>query len=98
MTKILSTVFWKRQKVSRLIILHRIMPKLINIKPNFDGKHVKTIDEVKTAWQQFADAGLLCAQHDYAQWRYATAPLWSNMALQCHFHLSQSVNGGLFFS
>lgn len=34
-------------------------------EPKFDGKKVETIAEVKTAWKQFADAGLLCAQHDY---------------------------------
>lgn len=34
-------------------------------EPSFDGKKVTTIPEVKTAWKQFADAGLLCAQHEY---------------------------------
>ena len=34
-------------------------------EPTFDGKKVTTIAEVKTAWQQFANSGLLCATHDY---------------------------------
>ena len=34
-------------------------------EPQFDGQKVSTIDEVKVAWQQYTDAGLLCAQHDY---------------------------------
>ncbi|MBP2543261.1 acyl-CoA dehydrogenase [Acinetobacter guillouiae] len=35
-------------------------------EPMFDGQKVSTIAETKTAWKQFADSGLLCAQHDYA--------------------------------
>lgn len=34
-------------------------------EPQFDGKQVTTIAEVKEAWRHFAEAGLLCAQHDY---------------------------------
>ncbi len=34
-------------------------------EPIFDGTNVKTIPEVKIAWQQYAASGLLSAQHDY---------------------------------
>lgn len=34
-------------------------------EPIFDGANVKTIPEVKIAWQQYAASGLLSAQHDY---------------------------------
>lgn len=35
-------------------------------EPEFDGQQVKTIPEVKTAWQNFAQAGFIGAQHDEA--------------------------------
>ena len=35
-------------------------------EPEFDGEKVSTIHEVKTAWQHFADAGFIGAQHDEA--------------------------------
>lgn len=35
-------------------------------EPQFDGKQVTTIPEVKTAWRHFAEAGLLNARHTYA--------------------------------
>lgn len=35
-------------------------------EPQFDGKSVTTIPEVKVAWRHFAESGLLCAKHDYA--------------------------------
>lgn len=53
-------------------------------EPSFDGKQVKTIDEVKIAWQQFADAGLLCAQHDYADGGMQL-PTLVNMACNAYF-------------
>ena len=34
-------------------------------EPQFDGKKVTTIDEVKVAWQHFAQSGLLSARHKY---------------------------------
>src|SRR5690606_42150296 len=34
-------------------------------EPQFDGKTVTTIPEVKEAWQHFAKAGLLNARHAY---------------------------------
>jgi len=34
-------------------------------EPQFDGERVSTIPEVKTAWQHFADSGLLSARHSY---------------------------------
>jgi len=34
-------------------------------EPQFDGKKVTTIDEVKTAWQHFCDSGILSARHSY---------------------------------
>ena len=36
-------------------------------EPQFDGMHVTTIAEVKDAWRHFAESGLLCARHDYAE-------------------------------
>ena len=36
-------------------------------EPQFDGTHVSTIAEVKDAWRHFAESGLLCARHDYAE-------------------------------
>lgn len=36
-------------------------------EPQFDGKNVTTIAEVKDAWRHFAESGLLCAKHDYAE-------------------------------
>ena len=36
-------------------------------EPQFDGQNVTTIAEVKQAWQHFAESGLLCAKHDYAE-------------------------------
>ena len=36
-------------------------------EPQFDGSHVSTIAEVKDAWRHFAESGLLCARHDYAE-------------------------------
>lgn len=53
-------------------------------EPTFDGKKVKTIDEVKIAWKQFADAGLLCAQHDYADGGMQL-PTLLNMACNAFF-------------
>ena len=53
-------------------------------EPSFDGKQVKTIEEVKIAWQQFADAGLLCAQHDYADGGMQL-PTLVNMACNAYF-------------
>lgn len=35
-------------------------------EPQFDGKSVTTIPEVKDAWRHFSESGLLCAKHDYA--------------------------------
>lgn len=34
-------------------------------EPQFDGEHVSTIPEVKTAWQHYAESGLLSARHGY---------------------------------
>ncbi|ASP39234.1 acyl-CoA dehydrogenase [Bacterioplanes sanyensis] len=34
-------------------------------EPHFDGQRVTTVDEVKVAWQHFADAGLINARHAY---------------------------------
>lgn len=34
-------------------------------EPQFDGEKVTTIPEVKTAWQHFAQSGLLSARHKY---------------------------------
>ncbi|WP_411686565.1 acyl-CoA dehydrogenase [Acinetobacter pseudolwoffii] len=53
-------------------------------EPSFDGKQVKTIAEVKTAWQQFAEAGLLCAQHDYEHGGMQL-PTLLNMACNAYF-------------
>ena len=53
-------------------------------EPSFDGKKVETIAEVKTAWQQFANAGLLCAQHDYADGGMQL-PTLINMAANAYF-------------
>lgn len=36
-------------------------------EPQFDGHSVTTIAEVKQAWQHFAESGLLCAKHNYAE-------------------------------
>lgn len=53
-------------------------------EPAFDGKKVETIPEVKTAWKQFADAGLLCAQQDYADGGMQL-PTLINMAANAYF-------------
>ena len=53
-------------------------------EPTFDGKKVETIAEVKTAWKQFADAGLLCAQHDYNAGGMQL-PILVNMACNAFF-------------
>jgi len=53
-------------------------------EPTFDGKKVETIAEVKTAWKQFADAGLLCAQHDYDTGGMQL-PILVNMACNAFF-------------
>ncbi|WP_374666555.1 acyl-CoA dehydrogenase [Acinetobacter sp.] len=53
-------------------------------EPTFDGQNVETIAEVKTAWKQFADAGLLCAQHDYADGGMQL-PTLINMAANAYF-------------
>ncbi|WP_180021731.1 acyl-CoA dehydrogenase [Acinetobacter sp. YH16044] len=53
-------------------------------EPTFDGQQVKTIAEVKTAWKQFADAGLLCAQHDYDAGGMQL-PTLINMAANAYF-------------
>ncbi|WP_312080501.1 acyl-CoA dehydrogenase [Acinetobacter schindleri] len=53
-------------------------------EPTFDGKKVATIAEVKTAWNQFADAGLLCAQHDYEAGGMQL-PILVNMACNAFF-------------
>ena len=53
-------------------------------EPTFDGQQVKTITEVKTAWKQFADAGLLCAQHDYDAGGMQL-PTLINMAANAYF-------------
>ncbi len=53
-------------------------------EPTFDGKQVSTIPEVKTAWQQFANAGFLCAQHDYDQGGMQL-PTLINMAANAYF-------------
>ncbi|KMV00911.1 acyl-CoA dehydrogenase [Acinetobacter schindleri] len=53
-------------------------------EPTFDGKKVETIAEVKTAWNQFADAGLLCAQHDYNAGGMQL-PILVNMACNAFF-------------
>lgn len=53
-------------------------------EPTFDGQKVETIAEVKTAWKQFADAGLLCAQHDYADGGMQL-PTLINMAANAYF-------------
>ena len=34
-------------------------------EPRFDGENVSTIPEVKTAWQHYAESGLLNARHSY---------------------------------
>lgn len=53
-------------------------------EPSFDGKKVTTIPEVKTAWKQFADAGLLCAQHEY-ELGGMQLPTLINMAANAYF-------------
>ena len=53
-------------------------------EPTFDGQQVSTIAEVKTAWQQFADAGFLCAQHDY-ELGGMQLPTLINMAANAYF-------------
>jgi len=53
-------------------------------EPTFDGKKVETIAEVKTAWKQFSDAGLLCAQHDYDAGGMQL-PILVNMACNAFF-------------
>ncbi|MCO8101882.1 acyl-CoA dehydrogenase [Acinetobacter indicus] len=53
-------------------------------EPHFDGTQVHTIAEVKQAWQQFAQAGLLCAQHDYDQGGMQL-PTLINMAANAYF-------------
>lgn len=53
-------------------------------EPSFDGKTVTTIPEVKTAWKQFADAGLLCAQHEY-ELGGMQLPTLINMAANAYF-------------
>ncbi|MGE8683206.1 MAG: acyl-CoA dehydrogenase [Acinetobacter sp.] len=53
-------------------------------EPTFDGQQVSTIAEVKTAWQQFADAGFLCAQHDYDMGGMQL-PTLINMAANAYF-------------
>ncbi|WP_180058548.1 acyl-CoA dehydrogenase [Acinetobacter sp. YH12227] len=53
-------------------------------EPSFDGKTVMTIPEVKTAWKQFADAGLLCAQHEY-ELGGMQLPTLINMAANAYF-------------
>lgn len=53
-------------------------------EPTFDGQQVSTIAEVKTAWQQFADAGFLCAQHDY-DLGGMQLPTLINMAANAYF-------------
>lgn len=53
-------------------------------EPHFDGTQVHTIAEVKQAWQQFAQAGLLCAQHDYDQGGMQL-PTLINMAANTYF-------------
>ena len=53
-------------------------------EPSFDGKKVTTIPEVKTAWKQFADAGLLCAQHEY-ELGGMQLPTLINMATNAYF-------------
>lgn len=53
-------------------------------EPHFDGTQVHTIAEVKQAWQQFARAGLLCAQHDYDQGGMQL-PTLINMAANAYF-------------
>lgn len=53
-------------------------------EPSFDGQHVKTIDDVKTAWKQFADAGFLCAQHNYEHGGMQL-PTLINMAANTYF-------------
>lgn len=53
-------------------------------EPTFDGQQVSTIAEVKTAWQQFANAGFLCAQHDY-ELGGMQLPTLINMAANAYF-------------
>ncbi|CAB1221803.1 acyl-CoA dehydrogenase [Acinetobacter bouvetii] len=53
-------------------------------EPSFDGQKVTTIAEVKTAWKQFAEAGLLCAQHNYEQGGMQL-PTLINMAANAYF-------------
>ncbi len=53
-------------------------------EPSFDGRTVTTIAEVKTAWKQFADAGLLCAQHEY-ELGGMQLPTLINMAANAYF-------------
>lgn len=53
-------------------------------EPSFDGRTVTTIPEVKTAWKQFADAGLLCAQHEY-ELGGMQLPTLINMAANAYF-------------
>ncbi len=36
-------------------------------EPQFDGKTVTTIPEVKEAWKHFAQSGLLCAKHTFEE-------------------------------
>ncbi len=59
-------------------------------EPSFDGQTVKTIAEVKTAWKQFADAGLLCAQHDYELGGYAIANI-NQHGCECLLHVGKSI-------
>ena len=53
-------------------------------EPSFDGTKVETIAEVKVAWQQFANAGLLCAPHDYLDGGMQL-PVLVNMACNAYF-------------
>src|SRR5690606_11467929 len=53
-------------------------------EPSFDGTKVETLAEVKVAWQQFANAGLLCAPHDYVDGGMQL-PVLVNMACNAYF-------------
>ncbi len=48
------------------------------------AKKLQRLPEVKTAWKQFADAGLLCAQHEY-ELGGMQLPTLINMAANAYF-------------
>ncbi|MDX1706174.1 acyl-CoA dehydrogenase [Pseudidiomarina sp.] len=53
-------------------------------EPRFDGERVTTIDEVKVAWQKYAESGLLAARHSEADGGMQL-PALINMACNAYF-------------